>query len=308
MKRSMRIAAATLTAALFAVGLAACSPGGGSDTSAAGKPADLDAALSKGGEITYWAWAPAGEAKAKAFEAKYPNVKVNYVNAGSGVDEYTKITNALKAGTGAPDVAQIEYTAMPQFYLAKSLVDLSSYGFGDLKSDFIPGSWGAVADGEKVYGLPEDSGPMAMFYNDKVFKKYDIAVPKTWDEYIAAAKKLHAADPKKYITSDTGDSGFATSMIWQAGGHPLVASGENVTINLADAGSKKWADTWNQLVDGGLLSDIPGWGDSWYKGLGDGTIATLVTGAWMPGVLEGSVKDAAPTWNVRSVSGSAKFA
>ncbi|MBF4635163.1 sugar ABC transporter substrate-binding protein [Agreia pratensis] len=296
MKRSMRIAAATLTAALFAVGLAACSPGGGSDTSAAGKPADLDAALSKGGEITYWAWAPAGEAKAKAFEAKYPNVKVNYVNAGSGVDEYTKITNALKAGTGAPDVAQIEYTAMPQFYLAKSLVDLSSYGFGDLKSDFIPGSWGAVADGEKVYGLPEDSGPMAMFYNQRVFDQYGITVPTTWDEFSAAAEKLHAADPNQYLTSDGGDGYFASSMIWQAGGHPYQVDGTKVTIDLQDEGTKKWTGVWNNLVEKKLLSPTPSYTDDWYKQLGNGQIAALISGAWMPSLLESAAPEGAGDW------------
>ena len=47
-----------------------------------------------------------------------------------------------------------------------------------------------------VYGLPMDSGPMALFYNKKVFDKYKIAVPTTWDEYVEAARKLHKADPK----------------------------------------------------------------------------------------------------------------
>ena len=54
--------------------------------------------------------------------------------------------------------------------------------------------------GGKLVGLPQDSGPMAMFYNKTLFDKYGIAVPKTWDEYVAAAQKLHAADPNAYIT------------------------------------------------------------------------------------------------------------
>jgi len=299
--RRVSVAAAV---AIVGVTLASCSSsdpdtGTKSDTGAgASSAADLDAALQKGGTITYWSWTPSAEKQVAAFEKAYPKVDVKLVNAGTNKDEYTKLQNSIQAGSGGPDVAQVEYYAMPQFSLSDSLLDLTPYGMTSLKDKFSASAWNHVVVGDKLFGLPQDSGPMAMFYNDKVFKKYDIEVPKTWDEYIAAAKKLHAADPKKFITSDTGDSGFATSMIWQAGGHPLVASGENVTINLADAGSKKWADTWNQLVDGGLLSDIPGWGDSWYKGLGDGTIATLVTGAWMPGVLEGSVAQASGDWRV----------
>ncbi|MET0726359.1 MAG: sugar ABC transporter substrate-binding protein, partial [Leifsonia sp.] len=215
--------------------------------------------------------------------------------------EYTKLQNAITAGSGAPDVAQLEYYAIPQFSLSDSLLDLAPYGFGDLEGDYTASTWGSVTSGDKVFGLPQDSGPMAMFYNKAVFDQYGITVPTTWDEYYAAAEQLHTADPTKYITSDTGDSGFATSMIWQAGGQPFSADGTDVTIDLADSGSKKWADNWNRLIDGGLLSDIPGWGDEWYKGLGDGTIATLITGAWMPGVLEGSVADASGDWRVAPI-------
>ncbi len=75
------------------------------------------------------------------------------------------------------------------------------------------------APGDGIYGLPMDSGPMALFYNTTVFEKYGVSVPPTtWDEYLTAARALHAADPDVYITNDTGDAGFTTSMIWQAGG------------------------------------------------------------------------------------------
>jgi multiple sugar transport system substrate-binding protein len=153
----------------------------------------------------------------------------------------------------------------------------------------------------KLVGLPQDSGPMAMFYNKTEFDKYGIAVPKTWDEYIAAAKQLHAANPSAYITSDTGDPGFVTSMIWQAGGHPFNVDGTKATINLQDAGTKKFTAVWNQLVEGGLLSQTPGWTDDWYKGLGNGDIATLITGAWMPGVLESSVPQGSGQWAVAPI-------
>ncbi|HEY1104974.1 MAG TPA: extracellular solute-binding protein, partial [Agromyces sp.] len=44
--------------------------------------------------------------------------------------------------------------------------------------------------------------------------------------------------------------------------------------------------------------DTPSWTDEWYQGLGDGSIASLVIGAWMPGVLESSVPDGAGDWRV----------
>ena len=297
--RARRAAVTALTAIAIGATLAACSTTGGTTTT--GSADDLDAALKAGGEITYWSWTPSAEAQVAAFEKAYPNVTVNYVNAGTNKDEYTKLQNAIKAGSGAPDVVQIEYYAFPQFALSDSLVDLSAYGLDSLESDYAASTWGSVSIDGKLYGLPQDSGPMALFYNATVFEQYGIAVPTTWDEYIAAAKTLHEADPTKYITADTGDAGFATSMIWQAGGHPFTVDGTDVSIDFTDEGSAKFADTWNQLVEGGLLSTTPSWSDEWFKGLGDGSIASLVIGAWMPGVLESSVPDASGDWRVAPI-------
>ncbi|KEP74620.1 sugar ABC transporter substrate-binding protein [Microbacterium sp. SUBG005] len=299
-RRTVFAVAAT---ALSVGALTACS-GGNAGGAAAGSADDIEKALEAGGEITYWSWTPSAEAQVAAFEKKYPNVKVNYVNAGTNTEEYTKLQNAIKAGSGAPDVVQIEYYAFPQFALSDSLLDLSSYGFGDLESDYATGPWGSVDFDGKIYGLPQDSGPMALFYNKSVFDQYGIAVPTTWDEYYAAAQKLHAADPTKYITADTGDSGFTTSMIWQAGGTPFTTTGDagtDVTIDLQDDGSKKFAENWNRLIEGDLLATTPSWSDEWFKGLGDGSIASLVIGAWMPGVLESSVKDGAGKWAVAPI-------
>src|SRR5207302_5917518 len=62
--------------------------------------------------------------------------------------------------------------------------------------------------------------------------------------------------------------------------------------------TKKWTAVWNQLLQGKLISNIEGWTDDWYKALGNGTIATLVTGAWMPGVFSESVPDGKGKWAV----------
>ncbi|WP_243062062.1 sugar ABC transporter substrate-binding protein [Humibacter sp. RRB41] len=290
-----RISTVIAATAMVGGALVACSSTG---TGSSGSSDDVAAALAKGGTITYWSWTPSAKDQVAAFEKAYPKVHVKLVNAGTSNDEYTKLQNTIKAGSGAPDVAQIEYFALPQFALSKSLVDLTSFGFDKLKSDYSTGSWNDVNIDGGVYGLPQDSGPMALFYNKAVFDKYGLTVPTTWDQYVADAKKLHAANPDAYITSDTGDAGMATSMIWQAGGHPFTVNGTKVGINLQDSGTKKYTAVWNQLVENKLLSPVAGWSDDWFKGLGNGTIATLVTGAWMPGNFEASVPDGSGNWRV----------
>src|SRR5690606_41181 len=164
-------------------------------------------------EITYWSWTPSAEAQVAAFEEAYPNVTVNLVNAGTANEEYTKLQNAIKAGSGGPDVVQVEYYAFPQFALTDAFVDLSAFGFADFEDDYTASTWNSVTDGDAIYGLPQDSGPMALFYNKTVFDEVGVEVPTTWDEYYEAAQAIHAADPSKYITNDIGDAGFATSMI-----------------------------------------------------------------------------------------------
>ncbi|WP_049559585.1 ABC transporter substrate-binding protein [Nonomuraea sp. SBT364] len=296
--RTTRSAALLLGAALI---VAACGGPGGGTASAPQSSASGDsvqAALDAGGSITVWAWEPTLEKVVTDFQAKYPKVKVNLVNAGTGNDQYTALQNAIKAGSGVPDVAQVEYYALPQFALAKSIADLTPFGADKLEGTFTPGPWGSVRSGGAVHGLPMDSGPMALFYNKEVFDKHQIEVPKTWEEYIEAARKLHEADPKAYITNDIGDAGFTTSMIWQAGGKPYQVDGTNVTVNFADAGTQKFTAAWQQLVSGKLVAPVGSWSEAWYKGLGDGTIATLVIGAWMPANLESGVKAGAGKWRV----------
>src|SRR4051794_5916555 len=117
LRRHTQVAVAL--AATAALGIAGCSSGssGGNGPAATGTQDSVDAALKQGGEITYWTWTPQAEEQVAAFQKENPNVKVNLVNAGTGNDHYTKLQNAIKAGSGAPDVAQVEYQALPQFAL-----------------------------------------------------------------------------------------------------------------------------------------------------------------------------------------------
>jgi len=305
-KRKIWATAATAAGVVLAAGLAACGSSGNaapaSGSSAAGdSAAAIAAALRKPAKLTFWAWAPQSKDIVRAFEKKYPKVRVNLVNAGTGTDEYTKLQNAIKAGSG-PDVAQIEYYALPQFALPGDLANLDSYGLGSLRSNFSPAVWDSVSAGGSLVGLPQDTGPMALFYNKKVYDKYKLPVPATWAQFTADAKKLHAANPKEYITNDTGDAGFTTSMIWAAGGHPYVTSGtKNVTIDLADAGTQKFVNMWSPLVSGGLVAPISSWSTQWYTGLSNGSIASLVTGGWMGVDLETGVTTGSGQWRVAPI-------
>uniref|UniRef100_A0AAU2W189 Sugar ABC transporter substrate-binding protein n=1 Tax=Streptomyces sp. NBC_00008 TaxID=2903610 RepID=A0AAU2W189_9ACTN len=291
-----RLLGALAVASALALTATAC---GDSDSDASdSSPKDVRTALEKGGKVTVWAWEPTLKKVAADFEKKYPNVDVELVNAGTGDKQYTALQNAMAAGSGAPDVAQIEYYALGQFAIGKSVEDLAPYGAQKYGKTFTTGPWNAVTQDKAVYALPMDSGPMAFFYNKKVFDKHGVKVPATWDEYVEAARTLHKADPKIFITNDTGDAGATTSLIWQAGGRPYKADGTNVGVAFDDAGTKKYTATWQKLLDEKLVAPISSWSDAWYKGLADGSLATLSIGAWMPANLTSGVPAASGDWRV----------
>ncbi|MER5307733.1 sugar ABC transporter substrate-binding protein [Streptomyces sp. NPDC002773] len=287
-------------AVLATLSLTATACGSDSEDAGAGSgaPKDINAALQKGGKVTVWAWEPTLKKVAEDFEKKYPKVDIELVNAGTGDKQYTALQNAIAAGNGAPDVAQIEYYALGQFAIGKSVEDLSPYGAQKFGTTFTPGPWNAVSEDKAIFALPMDSGPMAFFYNKKVFDKHGVKVPTTWDEYVEAARTLHKADPKIFITNDTGDAGATTSLIWQAGGRPYRTDGTDVTVNFDDEGTKKYTATWQKLLDEKLVAPTSSWSDAWYKGLADGSIATLSIGAWMPANLTSGVASASGDWRV----------
>ena len=239
-------------------------------------------------ELTVWSWDSTLPRTVKGFEAKNPNIKVKVTNAGTNKDEYNALSNAIEAGSGAPDIAQIEYYALPEYVIRGHLENLSDLGASDFKDFYTPGTWSSVNINDGVYALPMDSGPMAFFYNKEVFDKagVDAEQIKTWDQYYDAAKKIHALGDNYYITSDTGDAGFFDSMTWLAGATPFETSkdGGTVTINLTgDKNVKTFTDFWQKMIDEDLIdTKTVGWTDDWNKGLDDGSIASLLTGAWMP--------------------------
>lgn len=271
---------ATCCAAIIAVSAAAC--GSGQDTRT---------------EITVWSWEPSMQSVIDAFEKENPDVHVVWENT-SG---YNKLNNAIQDGYGIPDVVQLEYYALRQYAVSGQLVDITDRT-SDYEDFYTPGTWASVRLNDRVYGLPMDSGPMAFFYNEDVFEQagIDASQIRTWDEYYEAAKKLKEIGV--YITADSGDASFYSAMIWLAGGRPFSVSndGKNVTINLTDdAGTNSFTEFWQKMIDEGLVytgSDT--WADKWKEAVGEGKVASLFAGAWMPSLLMSNLPGTAGLWRV----------
>jgi multiple sugar transport system substrate-binding protein len=298
--KRFNIAAAAI---LLAGGLAACSGGdsddsGGQAAAPAGQ-ADIDKALQTPTKLTFWTWVPDIAKEVALFEKKYPAIDVEVVNAGQGEPQYTKLRTALKASSGAPDVAQIEFQYIPTFSLTKSLVDLRPYGAEAQKDKFVDWTWSQVtgANGE-IWAYPQDTGPMGMLYRQDIFDKHGIEVPKTWDEFAAAARKLHAADPNVYLTNlASNQNGAYMGLLWQAGAKPFTNTAPDaVTVNLNDEVSKKVGNYWGGLIKEGVVTADADFTDAWYQALNRGKYATWLTAAWGPVFLTGSAASTKGKW------------
>jgi multiple sugar transport system substrate-binding protein len=247
--------------------------------------------------ITFWSWVPNLQTEVSLFEQSHPNIKVKLVNVGAGGTEYTKLTTALKAGTGVPDVAQIEFQFLPQYELTGKLVDLSQYGANNYKSDFVPWTWSQVSNNGKIYAIPQDSGPMGILYRQDIFQKYNLPIPTTWAQFAQEAVALHKANPKIFITDfPASDGGWFTGLVWQAGSQPFVVNGTNVKININDAAALQVANYWGGLIKQGVLDTEADFATDWYGGLSNGTIATWITAAWAPTDLASSASKTTGLW------------
>lgn len=304
--RFLRGAGITATLALT-LGLAACggddagsaSSSGGSGGDSAVTAADLDAALASSDKVTleYWTWVPNIEPVVDLFNEKYPNITVNVTNAGQSADQYTKLQNAVKAGTGAPDVAQIEYFALPQFALSEAVVNLSDVGLSDLESDYTGSAWDQVSVSGSQYGFPQDTGPMVMFYRADILERLGVEVPTTWDEFTEVARAIKADNPDNFITSiDPGDAGGVDSLIWQAGGRPFSVEGTTVGVDFTDEGTAQWTELYDTLIQENLVDVAPGWNDAFWRAFADDKYAMWLTGAWAPGSIRSNIPTTDGNW------------
>jgi multiple sugar transport system substrate-binding protein len=285
-RRDRRLLAIATAAATLA--LAACSSGGSSPGASSGKVT-----------LTFWSWVPGISQSVNLWNSSHPDIHVNLDETTSGVaGTYAKMYSALQAGN-APDLGQIEYATLPNFEHVGGLVDLSQYGAGSIKQDFVPWTWGQVSQGGTVYAIPQDTGPMGLFYRADLFKKYGLAVPTTWAEYLSDAKKVHAAHPNVYITAfPSNDPQWFSGLAWQAGARWFGTSGDTWVTGIDDPASQQVASFWQQLISDHLVKIDVDFTAAWYKDLSDGTLLTWPTAVWGENTLVTNAASTKGDWRV----------
>ena len=287
--KKLLIAAATAIA--LTGSLAACTADSGSG--GGGEAASCTNTITKTDlpSVTVWGWYPNMDKVVDNFNAKNDEVQACWTNVGQGNDEYDKFQTAISAGTGAPDVIMLEADRIPNYVVQNALVDISDFGYADVKDNFSEGAWKDVSVGDAVYAAPVDGGPMGMIYRTDVFEKYGITPPTTWAEYEAAAQKVKDAGGPLFGDLGANVPAVFMALTIQNGAKPFTydpTKPEDIGIKVNDDASKQVLDYWADLVKKGLVGTQDQFTPEYISGVVGGDYATYVSAAWAPGYLSGA--------------------
>lgn len=280
--------------------LAACGGGGGGGGGGADASCTNTIKVDDATVVTVWAWYPAMEAVVDVFNESHDDVQVCWTNAGQGGDAYQAFSTALEAGSGAPDVMMIEAEFLGQYTIRDALVDLAPYGAADLADQYTEGAWADVTEGDAVYAIPVDGGPMGFLYRQDIFDEYGVDVPTTWEEFADAAQQLKDGGYDGYIANFPPNWwAFTQAMAAQKGWQPFDydSASTELRIDMATPEAIEVLAFWEDLVDRGLLATDEAFTADYNSSLVDGTYASYVAAAWGPGYLAGlSDADADAVW------------
>jgi multiple sugar transport system substrate-binding protein len=300
--------------------LAACSSGGGSSTtsstttptssatasstaSASASPSSTPVLAgancsSSATHLTFWAWVPGMSRAVTEFNATHPNICVTLQDPGAGSGEYVPLDNALKAGTGAPDVAEVEFDLLPSYEIQHYLVNLVPYGANTYKSDFATWAWSQVSQGSGVYAMPSDFGPMGFYYDKATLATYHITPPTTWSQFATDAIAMHKANSKAYLIDfPANDPQWLMDMMAQAGAWPFsYTGGANITIDWTGAAQEKFASFWQSLINDHAVASITDLGTEENTDMDTGLLGAAVYSAWAPSYFAPDVKHSMGQW------------
>ncbi len=242
-------------------------------------------------KITVWAWSPTIPLAADEFNKAHDDAQVCLANVGAGTDEYTRLSTAIAAGSGAPDVAMIETEMLPSFEIKGALVDLSKYGAEKVRDDFSPGTLKDISSGGDIYAIPDDGGPVAMMYRKDIFDKYHLTVPTTWAEFEADAQKLKDAGGPYMADFPSDTPQFQQALANQAGAQAFDYSLADKTRLRIDTDSAPWRTTmsfWQDMIRKKLVDTTGEQTTDFTSGLASGRYATNIAASWEPGHLTGN--------------------
>lgn len=289
-KRLARILAVTLGAATLLTG---CGGNSGQKTSDSSKKSDdqkiTEDVTKTEGEIEVWTNLSQEEMNfyVEEFNKIVPGVKVK-VTVMPSKEYRTKLQNAFRTGTNAPDVATFEISDLGVYKETDMLENLSQekYGAEDISKDMIPYVDELSRDKEgDIRGLSWQSTPGGFWYKKALAKEYLgtddpdelAAMLSDWDKIVEVGKQVYEKSDGKIALLDDVESVLQLYASYK--GQPWVDDNnhiisddymlemykmmETVVSNKVDAEADMWSAGWTSGMyskDMFILTCLPTWG------------------------------------------------
>jgi multiple sugar transport system substrate-binding protein len=245
--------------------------------------------------LRYWSWAPNIAKVVDVWNADNPDIQVEVNTSTGSNDIVAKLSAAKEAGT-LPDLSNTSYENLPNLVVNGIAADISD-AFGDYEDKVTPAAWNLTTFGGANYAVPQGTGPMFLYYRTDIFEANGITAPTTWEEYAAAAKTIHDADPTKYLaTFPANDAQLFGALSQQAGSEWWGQSGDDWSVDIDGEASTKVAEYWQGLVDEGTVATFKTFTPEWQAALADGTLASWLSAVWAPPLIAQNAPDTAGLW------------
>lgn len=283
-RRRLKATTAIAGAVVAALSLGSCSAG----TPAADGPV----------ELTFQSWVPNIDQAVDAFNESHDDIQVTLETITAGPDGgYAKMFSAVQAGNPA-DVAQVGYDAIPEFLVNDAVEDITDY-VGDSADLFTEWQWQTGVFDDRVYSVPQASGPLGQFYRKDIFDSLGLSYPTTWDEYYEAAKVIRASDPNRYIAAFAfNQAPWLIGLAQQGGGEWFAAENDAWKVGIADEATLKVAEFWQRLIDEDLVKIEADFSSEWNADIQNGNVVTWISGSWADAIVRGTAPDTAGAWAV----------
>lgn len=244
-----------------------------------------------------------------AFKAQYPHVQVvnDAVSGGAGSNAKAVLASRLNAGK-PPSTFQVHAGngSLKSWVAAGKLAPLNSlYKSQGWNSAFPQSLLKLLTFNGKIYAVPVDmQRANVLWYNTKIFKKYNMTPPSTWTQFLSEAKVLKAHGITPLAVANHGN--WETTLLWSdillgtvgytqydqimAGKIPLNSAGvkkasqtylEVMKYSNSNASSLHWADADQMVAQGQAAMNVMGdWAAGYFT-----TTAGLTPGkqfGWAP--------------------------
>ncbi|WP_235560866.1 ABC transporter substrate-binding protein [Microbacterium sp. Leaf320] len=228
---------------------------------------------------------------AEAFNDSQEDIEVVFESVPSGPDGYAKLSTAIGAGN-APDVATVEYFALPEFVTSDRLTPLDGYVSEKTMDTFNEASRNLVQLGGDTWALPYDAPPMMVWYRQDLLAAAGVDVPTTWAEFEEAGDKVLAATGSYLASFNANESSWFAGLAWQNGGQWFESGDESWKVGIDDKASQEVAALWQRMLANGSVKAVPSFTDEWTADMVDGRAAGVIGASWSASSIYNRVKDA----------------